>query len=87
MLDELCANVKDRRDNPSKYAWEVEAIGQMNKYTEDDVVRILASAGIRRGSESWEDYERAKRVVVCGLWIDGAQYDRIIEYIADYLGL
>jgi len=48
---------------------------------------ILKSAGIRKGSKFWEDYERAKKAVFGDCWIDPYVYEKHLRVITDYLGL
>jgi len=49
---------------------------------------VLLENGIRRGSSDWNDYERAK-VLIMGseIAIDAHAYERNIRIITQYLGL
>lgn len=53
-------------------------------YSEMDVPATLERAGIKRGSGSWQDYERAKQLICAGVE-GGFVYDRLIRAITDYL--
>jgi hypothetical protein len=52
------------------------------------IERVLVDNGIRRGSGDWNDYERAKVVIMgCECAVDAHAYDRAIHVITQYLGL
>lgn len=48
------------------------------------VFKILREAGIKRGSRSWADYERAKRILQ-GMATSPGDYDNLIGAITRYL--
>lgn len=46
-----------------------------------DVIRV---AGIKHNSQSWVDYEKAKKLIPAGT---GDSYEKYVRYITNYLGL
>ncbi|GAB4389915.1 MAG: hypothetical protein Kow0025_18390 [Thermodesulfovibrionales bacterium] len=52
---------------------------------ESNIPRLLAAAGIRRGSGSWADYEEAKKLIIGDAW-DG-EHDSKIAEITRYLNV
>lgn len=60
----------------------------MNRET---VEGTLALNGINRNSQSWKDYNKAKKLILGENWTDKIndpeRYELHIQYIVDYLGL
>jgi len=54
--------------------------------TRENVIDLLHRAGIEAGSE-FKKYSEAKRIIFRGLFINTNEYERIIGYVANYLGL
>jgi len=54
-------------------------------YTKKDIEDYLKSIGIRRNFHSFCDYEKAKKNIFDGAFIDCNVYERIMRWVADYI--
>jgi len=54
--------------------------------TKHDVYEALRNAGIRQGSKSWKDYEKAKQLLLSA-WVTPEQYQVIHQAIVEYVGV
>ena len=55
--------------------------------TRQHVDSILSRAGIVRGSQRLSDYNKAKKLLFGGLWIDSDIYDKQIGWLLEYLNM
>lgn len=52
----------------------------------DKLLKRLKASSIKRNSESWQDYEKAKGIIR-EVAEDHKEYEKMVVYIVDYLGL
>lgn len=50
-----------------------------------EVIDIMQSYNIKRGSCSWHDYELAKRVLINNIWINDSIYHKYGNWIVNYI--
>ena len=52
-----------------------------------DIISLLETHGIHRNSGKYEDYEKAKNVVIKGEIIDRREYEVAVRWIKEYVGV
>ena len=58
------------------------------RMTKEKVATLLKENGLKRNSQSWFDYEKAKKLIFKGKWLkDHNEYDQIIDWIGDYFDI
>uniref|UniRef100_A0A6M3K4W3 Uncharacterized protein n=1 Tax=viral metagenome TaxID=1070528 RepID=A0A6M3K4W3_9ZZZZ len=54
--------------------------------TKESVAGLLAAHRIKRNSNDWADYSKAKEIIFGDAWLkECSEYEQIIKWIANYL--